>query len=274
MTVESIIQFLIRHGYAVVFVWVLLEQAGFPIPSVPVLLAAGALAAMGRMHLALILGTAVAASLVSDVGWYGIGRSRGTGILRLLCRISLEPDSCVRQTEDVFARRGVLSLLVAKFIPGLSTVAPPLAGIIRMPLAQFVLFDALGALFWIAVFVTLGMLFGEQLETLTASLSTMSNWVLSAFLVGLLGGLAAYLLWKILARERFKRRLRVARISPEELKEKIESGKEVVIVDLRHSLDFEADPVLIPGAIRWDAEAIERMPQDLQRDREVILYCS
>ncbi len=270
MTVESTIQFLIRHGYAVLFVWVLLEQGGLPIPAVPFLLAAGALAATGRMNLAFIVGSAVIASLVSDVSWYGLGRRRGMGILHLLCRISLEPDSCVRQTENLFSRRGSSALLVAKFIPGLSTVAPPLAGITRMPLARFVLFDGLGALLWIGVFVALGVLFGEQLKGLAALLATMGTWLLAI----LVGGLGAYLLWKFLARQLFLRRLRVARITPEDLKRKLESGEKVVIVDLRHALEFDADPVVIPGAVRWDAGDLAQGQLKLPRGREVILYCS
>ncbi len=271
---ESAVQFLIRHGYAVLFAWVLLDQGGLPIPAVPVLLAAGAIAATGRMHLALILGTAMAASLVSDVCWYGLGRRRGTGILNLLCRISLEPDSCVRRTEELFARRGLLSLLVAKFIPGLSTIAAPLAGIIRMPLGRFVLFDGLGALLWITTFVAMGMLFGGRLEWLIVSMRTMGIWLLATLVGVLLAGLGAYLLWKILARLRFLRRLRGARISPEELKRKIESGEDLLIVDLRHPLEFDADPVLIPGAVRWNAEEVAQRRVRLPPNKEIILYCS
>ncbi len=267
---ESTLRFVIHHGYVVLFVWVVLEQAGLPIPAVPVLLAAGALAGTGQMHLALILGTAVVASLVSDVGWYALGRRRGPRILHLLCRISLEPDSCVRDTENLFARRGIASLLVAKFIPGLSTVAPPLAGIIRMPLGRFVLFDGLGALLWAGVFAILGLLFSKQLEGLAVLLATMGSWLLAI----LVGGLGAYLLWKFLARQRFLRRLRVARITPEELHQKLELGEEVMIVDLRHPLEFDADPVSIPGAVRFSARDLEARRLPIPRDREVILYCS
>lgn len=270
MTVENTIQFLIHHGYAVLFVWVLLEQGGLPIPAVPVLLAAGALAGTGRMHLALILGIAVVASLLSDLIWYALGRHRGTRVLHLLCRISLEPDSCVRQMEELFSRRGRVSLLVAKFIPGLSTVAPPLGGITRMPLGRFLLFDGLGALLWVGVFAVLGVLFGEQLEGLAAAVATLGAWLLAI----LVGGLGAYLLWKFLARRLFLRRLRVARITPEELKQKLESGEEVVIVDLRHPLELDADPAAIPGAVRWDARDLAQGHLTLPRDREVILYCT
>ena len=267
---ESTIQFLIRHGYIVLFVWVLLEQGGLPIPAVPLLLAAGALAATGRMNLSLILGIAVVASLASDGSWYALGRRRGMAVLHLLCRVSLEPDSCVRQTENLFSRRGSSALLVAKFIPGLSTVAPPLAGVSRMPFARFVLFDGLGTLLWIGVFVVLGVLFAEQLEGVAVLLATMGAWLLAI----LVGGLGAYLLWKFLARQLFLRRLRVARITPEELKQKLESGDKVVIVDLRHPLEFDADPVAIPGAVRWDAGDLAHSHLKLPRDQEVILYCS
>ncbi len=222
------------------------------------------------MHLALIIGIAVVASLLSDFIWYAVGRRRGTRVLQMLCRISLEPDSCVRQTEDLFARRGLASLLVAKFIPGLSTVAPPLAGITRMPLLRFGLFDGLGALLWVGVFVVLGVLFSEQLEGLALLLATMGSWLLAI----VAGGLGAYLLWKFVARKRFLRRLRVARITPEELHQKLETGEEVLIVDLRHPLELEADPVVIPGAVRFSAQDLEATRLPIPRDREVILYCS
>ncbi len=192
----------------------------------PLLLAAGALAATGRMNLALILGTAVLATLASDGSWYALGRRRSMGILHLLCRLSLEPDLCVRQTENLFSRRGSSALLVAKFIPGLSTVAPPLAGVTRMPLGRFVPFDGLGALLWIGVFIGLGALIAKELEGLAALLATMGAWLLTI----LAGGLGTYLLWKFLARQLFLRRLRVERITPEELQQKLESGEEVMIV--------------------------------------------
>jgi len=267
---DSTLEFLIRHGYVVLFVWVVLEQGGLPIPAVPILLAAGALAGTGQMHLALIVGIGVVASLLSDFIWYGVGRRRGTRVLQLLCRISLEPDSCVRQTEDLFSRRGLASLLVAKFVPGLSTVAPPLAGITRMPLLRFALFDGLGAFLWVGVFAVLGVLFSEQLEGLALLLATMGSWLL-AIVVGALG---AYLAWKFVARKRFLRRLRIARITPEELHQKLEAGEEVMIVDLRHPLEVEAEPVVIPGAVRFSAQDLEARRLPIPRDREVILYCS
>jgi membrane protein DedA with SNARE-associated domain len=268
--VESILQLLLDHGYLVLFVWVAGEQAGLPIPAVPALLAAGALAGAGRMSLPLSLGAGVAASLASDLLWYEIGRRRGIRVLHLLCWISLEPGSCVRQTEELFSRRGALALLLAKFIPGLSTVAPPLAGIARMPPGRFLLLDGLGALLWVGLFIGLGVLFDTQLEGLAALLAAMGSWLLAL----LAGALGAYLAGKFALRRRALRRLRLARITPEELDRKLRGGEEVVIVDLRHPLEIDADPVVIPGAIRFGAPDLDGLRHAIPPDREVILYCS
>lgn len=267
---ENTLQFLIRHGYVVLFAWVGLEQGGLPIPSVPVLLAAGALAGTGHMRVALILGVGLAACLTSDIIWYEVGRRRGMSILHLLCRISLEPDSCVRQTEDVFSRRGATSLLLAKFVPGLSTVAPPLAGITRMPTWRFLFFDGMGALAWVGLFAGLGMMFSEQLGGVAVLLATMGSWLVALTC----GALGTYFLWKFVARRRFLRRLRIARITVEELREKLDAGEDLVIVDLRHPLEFDEDPTVIPGAIRFSAKDLEAPRLPIPPDREIVLYCS
>jgi len=264
------ISFLVRHGYAVLFVWVFAEQVGLPLPSAPLLLAAGALAGTGRLNLTLVIGLPLAAALLSDVLWYELGRRRGAKVLQLLCRISLEPDSCVRRTEDVYVRHGARSLVVAKFIPGLNTAAPPLAGIFRMRLARFLLFDALGAMVWVGVFVALGYVFSNQLERVADRALTLGT----GLLVLLLGSLLGYIGWKYVHRQRFLRQLRIARITPEELKQKLDAGEEVVIVDLRHSLDFEAEPQTIPGAVHLDAKELEERDRQIPRDRDVVLYCT
>ena len=264
------IHFLIEHGYALLFAWVLLEQIGLPVPAIPLLLAAGALAGSGRMDLALAVGLAVIAALVADLFWYYLGRYRGSRVLKLLCRISLEPDSCVRRTEEVFTRHGAHSLLIAKFVPGLNTAAPPLAGIFRMPVSRFMLFDGLGAFVWAATCAGLGYLFSDQLEQIAAY---ALRWG-SSLVVVLVGSLAAYVLWKYVQRQRFLYRLRIARISPKELLERLTAGDEVMIVDLRQPLDVEALPYMVPGAIRMAMEELEKRHQEIPRDRDIVLYCS
>ena len=267
LTLEQAADFLIRHGYAVLFGWVLLEQLGLPIPAAPLLIAAGALARAGKMNLTFAVTLAFIAAILADLFWYSLGRYRGGRILKLLCRISLEPDSCVRRTENLFIRHGVRSLLVAKFIPGLNTAAPSLAGIFRMPLRRFMIFDSLGAFFWVVTVTSLGLIFSEQLEEIALR---WGGWLVAV----LAGSLAAYVLWKFIQRRRFLRRLRIARITPKELMDKLTAGETISIVDLRQPMDIEAFPQMIPGALRIAMEEIEERHGEIPRDRDVVLYCS
>jgi membrane protein DedA with SNARE-associated domain len=250
--------------------WVFLEQLGLPIPSIPLLLAAGALAGAGRMNMPGAFLMTVTGALAADLLWYELGRRRGIQILRVLCKISLEPDSCVRRTEGLYAKHGTRSLIVAKFLPGLSTVAPPLAGIFHVKMRKFLLYDALGASLWAGTVLGLGFVFSNQIEILAAHAERLGTW-LAVIVVAAFG---AYLAWKLAARKKFLRELRIARITPEELKLKMEAGEDVVIVDLRHSMDFEADPETIPGAFRMEAGELEKRSEELPRDREVILFCT
>jgi len=236
----------------------------------PLLLAAGALAGTGNLNYFAAVGCAGLGALAADSIWFELGRHKGIKILQLLCRISIEPDSCVRRTEGMFAKQGARSLLVAKFIPGLGIVTPPLAGIFHMKFRRFLLFDALGALLWSGTFVGLGYAFSGEIEKLAARLASLGGWLL----VLIIGALAAYIAYKFIARQRFLHELRIARITVEELKEKLDAGEELVIVDLRHSLDFEASPETIPGAMHIDAKELQENNGRLPRDREVILYCT
>src|ERR1700682_4480579 len=267
---HSALEFLLHHGYVVLLGWVFAEQIGVPVPSLPILLAAGALAGSGQFSFTGSLLLAVAASLTADSIWYMLGRVKGIKILQLLCKISLEPDSCVRRTEGVFSKQGARSLLVAKFIPGLGTVAPPLAGIFHMRPARFLLFDVLGALLWSSVYVGLGYVFSGEIERIAEHAFHLGG----GLGVLVIGALAAYNVYKFIARQRFLRELRIALFTAEELKQKLDAGDDVVIVDLRHSVDFEADPHTIPGAFRMDAKDLEEKDDRLPRDREVILYCT
>ena len=267
---EELLEYVVRYRYLLLFVFVFAEQIGLPLPALPILLAGGALARTGQLHLGLALLIAVTASALSDVLWYEIGRRRGAKVLNLLCRISLEPDSCVRRTENLFARHGARSLLIAKFIPGYNTVAPPLAGIFGMRLGHFLLFDFLGALIWIGAFMALGFAFGDQLETVLEN----ATWIGSHLGAVILAGLVLYTLWKYVQRQRFLRELRISRISPGELREKISGGEEVVVVDLRHKSEFEADPESIPGALHLPVEDVETRGEEIPSGREIVLFCT
>jgi len=267
LSLEQAAGFLIRHGYVVLFGWVLIEQLGLPIPAAPLLIAAGALARAGKMNLTFALTLAFFAVILADLFWYSLGRYRGGRILKLLCRISLEPDSCVRRTENLFIRHGVRSLLVAKFIPGLNTAAPSLAGVFRMPVRRFLIFDSLGGFLWVVTVTSLGLILGDQLERISLR---WGGWLVAV----LAGGLTAYVLWKFIQRRRFLRRLRIARITPKELMDKLTAKEDISIVDLRQPMDIEAFPQMIPGALRIAMEEIEERHREIPRDRDVVLYCS
>jgi membrane protein DedA with SNARE-associated domain len=264
------LEFLVHHGYTVLLAWVFAEQVGLPVPTLPLFLAAGALAGTGHLNFFAALFYAVLGAVAADSIWYRLGRVKGIKILQLLCRISLEPDSCVRRTEGIFSKHGARSLLVAKFLPGLGIVTPPLAGIFHMRARRFLLFDAGGSLLWAGTFLGVGYVFSGQIERVAERLASLGSWLL----VLLVGALAAYIAYKFFARQRFLRELRIARITVDELKQKIDSGENLVIVDLRHSVDFEADPETIPGAFRMDAQELQEKNDRLPRDREVILYCT
>ncbi|HVQ30281.1 MAG TPA: VTT domain-containing protein [Vicinamibacteria bacterium] len=264
------VSFVLHHPYLVLFGVVLAEQLGLPVPATPFLLGAGALVGMNKLHPVSALACAVLASLLADLTWYEAGRRRGSSILKLLCRISLEPDSCVRRTEDVFAKQGARTLLFAKFLPGLNTVAPPMAGMIGMPLSRFLLWDALGALLWSGAYFLVGLAFADQIETVAERAAAYGG----RLVVGLLTVFALWLLYKYAQRQRFIRSLRVARITPLEVKQRMDAGEPLVVVDLRGPLDFELEPQRVPGALRLSASDLETRHHEIPRDRDVVLYCT
>jgi membrane protein DedA with SNARE-associated domain/rhodanese-related sulfurtransferase len=268
--VNEIIDFLVRHGGVVLFATVLAEQVGLPIPAVPVLLAAGALAGAGKMNLGMAVGLGVVACLIGDLVWYYLGRQRGAQVLKVLCRISLEPDSCVRRTETFFIRHGTRSLILAKFIPGLSTVTPALAGLFGVSLERFMLYNGLGALLWTAAFIAPGYLLADQLERVAAQAARLG----SSLVVLVVGVLALYIAYKYVRRQLLLRELRIARIMPDELKKMLDDGHDVTIVDLRQSLEIEVDPYTIPGAVRMAVEELETRHHEIPRDRDVVLFCA
>jgi membrane protein DedA with SNARE-associated domain len=269
--VNETVQSLVQYGYVLLFAFVLLEQVGLPVPAVPVLLGMGALAGAGRMSLVVAFAVAVAASLPPDLVWYELGRRRGSRVLGLLCRISLEPDSCVRRTENLFIQRGRKALLIAKFLPGFSTVAPPLAGMVGITRFQFIALDVAAALLWSGAWMSLGYVFSDALELVASRIARLSNSI--GVVIG--AGLAGYVLFKFVQRQRFLRSLRIARITPEELKRRLDSGDDTfAVIDTRSPLDVSVAPYVIPGALWIAAEEIERRQRELPRDREIVLYCS
>jgi membrane protein DedA with SNARE-associated domain len=267
---EQVLDFVERHGAAVVFLVVFFDQLGLPIPTVPLLLAFGALAGSGRIDTVSSLLLAAVASLCADFLWFQLGRRQGTRVLGFLCRAALEPDTCVSKTHDIFARHGVKSLLVAKFIPGFDTVAPPLAGMLGVGAGRFLLWSSAGALLWLVAFGGLGYLFSDRIEELASAADQLG----STLALAVAGLVVLYLAWKYLDRQRVLRGIRTARITPDDLYQMILSGSEPVILDARSASDLQALPFVIQGAQILTLEDLDAADLEIPREREIIVYCS
>jgi membrane protein DedA with SNARE-associated domain len=266
--ISRTIEFVTRHGYTLIFFWVLAEQAALPIPSFPLLLVTGALVRTGELRLLPALAAAFAACAMADNVWFQLGKRYGGRALQFICKVSLEPDSCVRRTENVFLKHGLRSLLVSKFIPGLNAVTAPLAGGAGARVDRFLFFDSVGALIWIGAYVCAGYVFSDQLEIAIGYAIRMGS---NVFLVALCA-FAAWIAWKAIQRRNFIKSIETARISPGELQALLRAGSDVTIVDVRSSLAAEID--LIPGTLRIPAEDLPLRHLEIPRDREIVLFCT
>jgi membrane protein DedA with SNARE-associated domain len=259
-----------RHGVGFVFLNVLIEQAGLPVPALPAMIVGGALAAEGKLSPWGVLGAAVAAAVVADSLWFTLGRWRGRRVLKTVCKIAVSPDSCVQRMEWLYQRFGLRSLLFCKFVPGYSTVAPSLAGSLKAPRWRFELFDVLGCAIWAASAIGAGALFHSALDRVLAVLDGMG----SLALVVLAAALAAYIGWRFLQRRRFLHDLRMARISVHELTDRLAAAEPPLVVDVRTRGSVWLDSRRIPGALRLSVDEIEERMAELPRARDVILYCT
>jgi len=264
------LQLLEQYAVVILPVLVVAEQIGVPLPAVPALLGVGALAANGRASIPLVIGAIAVVALVADFGWYELGRRRGASVLVKLCRLSLEPDSCVRRAESVFTRYGARGMLVAKFVPGLTTVMPPLAGIFAVGRLRFALYDLAGVGLWTGSWIALGYVFSDAIALVTARAAELGR-MLGLVVAAALGG---YIALKYARRRLFLRTLRMARVAPEALKRRLDDGEDVTVIDLRTPLDVAATPYGIPKS-RWlPVTAIDEHESELLRTRDLVLYCS
>jgi membrane protein DedA with SNARE-associated domain len=269
--VSRLVAYLTQYGVALVFANVLVEQVGIPIPALPTLLVAGSLVRQGKLSFAALLAAAVAASLIVDTTWYFLGRRYGHRVLKTLCRVSLSPDSCVRQTEGIFEKWGMASVVLARFITGFSTVAPPLAGAMGAKLSSFLFYDSLGTLLWAGMGLLVGFIFHRAVEDVLSFLEGLGT---GAFYV-LAAGLALFVLFKWWQRRRFYKALRMARISVEELRQLVAQGPtRPVILDVRTAAAREHDPRRIPGASTMSVDEIDSKLPGIRPDIEVVLYCT
>jgi membrane protein DedA with SNARE-associated domain/rhodanese-related sulfurtransferase len=266
---NHLIMLLQEYGLGLVFVNVLALQAGLPVPAYPVLIVAGAYAAMGGSPLWQLVAVAVAAALVADTGWYTAGRRFGMRILGILCRVSLSPDTCVRQTESIFQRFGPSSMLFAKFVPGFASVATALAGALRLSYWKFVLFDAGGAALWSGVGIGLGYLFRDAIDGVMTKLSELGKYGLML----VIAGFVAWIIVKWSRRYLFIRQLRMDRVSVDELRDLMEKKQVQALVDVRSAIT-QAATGRIPGARAIDMQRIADGFKGVSVDGEVIVYCA
>jgi membrane protein DedA with SNARE-associated domain/rhodanese-related sulfurtransferase len=259
-----------QYGLLFVFGNVLAEQLGLPIPSIPMLLFAGAAAARGEISFIPALVLAVVASLIADSLWYEIGRKQGGMVLSIACRISLNPDSCVLPTESFLARWGLSSLLIAKFIPGFSMVVPPLVGAMKKPRSLFWFFDGVGTGFWAGSALVGGFVFSNAIEKILSGMTRLGQ--LAA--VSLVLVFVLFVIVKYFQRLRFYQSLQMPRISAEDLKKLIDEGHEPLVLEVRSEVSRSIDPGRIPGAQEVSLENLHANLADLPRDREIITYCT
>src|SRR5882724_757085 len=269
------LEFFVHYAYGLLFLWVLIEQLGIPVPSVPLLLTAGTLSATHRIHIVPAFVAVLAACALSDSIWYFAGRRYGNRVLKLVCRFSFEASACVKKTEAYFGQHGASTLLFAKFVPGLSAVAPPIAGQTGMAFGRFLAWDLAGSFIWSGAFLLAGLFFGDVAKRSAAFFHVLGQFAVVIF-AGMVIGLIVY---RIIKQQRFLRSVRELRLDPAELKAMFDDAAEnnlpaPVVVDLRHPLDYMPDPRVLPGSLRIAPAELERHSEILPRDRDIVLYCT
>lgn len=261
---------LLLYGYLLLFAWVAVGQLGIPLPATPVLLSAGALSAQHEMSFPLALGSGILAVLVADSAWFLVGRRFGHHVLRLLCKLSLEPTICVRRTQNFFGARHSTTLLFAKFVPGLATMAAPVAGQNGMRYRRFLAFDGMGAFLWVGALLGAGRLFGDVLKKSDSVLDWVGRFSGILLAIGIVGFFAV----RLYRRRAVLKNLEASRMEPEDLKRLLDAGEPVFIVDLRHPLELIPDPFTLPGALHLTPEMLAERHREIPRDRDVVLYCT
>lgn len=267
---QNLVWLITQYGLPIVAANVFVDQIGLPVPAMPTLILAGAIAATSAVSLTSLFAAAVLACILPDCVWFLVGRRYGMRVLKTLCRISLEPDSCVNQTQSRFERWGINSLVIAKFVPGLAIIAPPLAGAMRIAWPRFLTLSALGGALWVGSGLAAGVLFKTQIQSILVHLDRIGSITGTVVAAALLG----YVLYKWWERRRFYEELRMARMSVADLYALMEAGQRPIVVDVRSNTARTLQPRWIPGAIHVPVDDVARHIADLPRDREIVVYCT
>ncbi|HEY7889679.1 MAG TPA: DedA family protein/thiosulfate sulfurtransferase GlpE [Steroidobacteraceae bacterium] len=256
-------------GPPILFLLVLVQQAGVPYPITPILIVAGAVSVHGHVHAAAVIGIAAGAAVLADLAWYTAGYRLGGRALKALCALSLSPDSCVSETERWFGRFGTRVLVVAKFVPGLGLVSTAMAGVVRASLEGFFLYDVIGNVLWASAAVCLGIIFHDAVGDVLNTLAEFGYWGVAL----VIAAVAAFVAVRLLKRRALIRELRSSRISVSELKELVDRGPVPVIIDALAPASRQREGV-IPGAIPVETLQLDSDPAAVPFDAEVIVYCA
>jgi membrane protein DedA with SNARE-associated domain/rhodanese-related sulfurtransferase len=272
---HSVLGLLSLHTYSILFGWVLIEQGGLPIPSVPLMLAAGTMSAAHKLQLAYAIPVILFACFLSDSAWYFLGKRYGGRVLNILCRFSLEAATCVERTHGTVGKRGAFTLLFAKFVPGLSTVAAPIVGQLQVPYLTFIIYDMAGSLLWCGAWLLAGRFFGDVAERSARLFTLLGHFGIALVLLMV----AALLIYRLVKRRQFLSQLRGLRLEPAQLMAMIADAESAgldrpFIVDLRHPLDVMTDPLVLPGALRIGPDELKQRKEIIPTDRDIILYCT
>ena len=272
---HSLLGLLAHHTYSLLFGWVLIEQGGLPVPSVPLMIAAGTMSAAHKLHVAYALPVILFACLVSDSAWYYLGKRFGARVLNALCRFSLEAATCVERTHGTVSKRGAFTLLFAKFVPGLSTVAAPIAGQVRIPYLTFVLYDMTGSLIWAGAWLFAGRFFGDIAKRSSDFFDILGRFGIALVILAVL----TLVIYRLVKRRQFFTQLEGLRLEPQQLMAMIHEAEEAgldrpFIVDLRHPLDVLTDPLVLPGALRIGPDELKQRRELIPTDRDIVLYCT
>ena len=267
---DALVEPLIQYGYWILLAWVLLDQLALPVPALPMVLAAGALAGEGHLNIGVCLAIVVFACIPANLFWYWLGIRQGNKVLTLLCLISLDPGTCVSSTTSLFHRYGTASLLISKFVPGLQTIAPPLAGLLGVSFWRFMAVNGIGSLLYGSAFLLPGYLAHEFIVEIGNVV--IEYGAISASVIGLL--VVSWLAWKIIHRQMFMRGLHSRRVQPLDLHAMLQADHPVQVVDLRQRMEFNAYPYTIPGAIRVSLDLFDEQVARLAKDRPLVLFCT
>jgi membrane protein DedA with SNARE-associated domain/rhodanese-related sulfurtransferase len=266
---QNVIAIAERHSLLIVFLNVFLARSGLPLPVIPTLMAAAALAWQSPSQIAEIMVAGITGTVIAELALYWCGLRYGQRFLALLCRVSFSPDFCVRRTETIFSSVGFWSLLIAKFVPGLSLISVAMAGVTKMPFLAFLLLDGLGAALFVGVTVALGVVFRDAITSVLATLTSLGELGVVVVLIAL----ALYAVIKWWRRRLFIRQLRMDRITVPELRKLIDDGEEPVILDVRPK-DVRVLDGIIPGALSAHPADADPALKDFPRELEIIVYCA